>query len=701
MAQKDNPREKRVSKDTPGIAQFRESVDEGKKRREANEQKKLLKEQGVGSTIPASRKRKIQPEQPDDDESPDEDFDATLAEIRAEEARKLKKMDESELQQLWDAGEATGTRPKTSSSVASRPGSSKVQAIGSAQRIHTSTVKGSSTKRKRASSPARSTPKPRDTQSESDSDKRPSHNRGKATEAKRRSMDDADNSGADAGSDEGDSDLETEDGDGDGNGSGDKSTKRGRGKTTRGKTSDFTGIVKKMIDYTTIRVCAKLASSGMFIPPREYKALVAKSWARAAAEYGVDPGKEKYTLKKPHKQSIRARVNSFKSRVRDRLKTAVVSVYKLVSENRTPDEAKEYVQSLIPHGYHTKVGARPGTGHFQHTFLEEAIFESYFTGHNPVGITYTKWFDPMPLEAIAFVCTVIRWVIQQHETGKYVKGKMSFEKLREFYDEVMASLRAFQTGKQAQRCVIVQSTLYIQSMEKAGRSVLEDQPKPAETALQEDDFAEDNPTAEELKLLARGASRGQKTPQNVQKRSERLGRSSVDRSNIRQTQTQTTSQHSSPPPPFPPSSPSSPKQPKQQNGGIETRERHSSVSLDHEESEDEPETTPTPATRKRTTTDNMEAEKDGEDGEDEEDGEINSSASEDGKDDESEEEVTESQPPPQKKQKNEAGSTLLKKLTGSSQKDQKLTPNEARLQGKLKILEGKTGGKPRKPNTKR
>ncbi|CAE7224569.1 unnamed protein product [Rhizoctonia solani] len=715
MVQKDPPREKRVSKDTPGIAQFREEIEAGKHRREANEQKKLLKEQGV------------------------EDFDETLAEIKAEEARvdalraklakrdglrykKLKTMDEPDLQRLWDKGEKTKKGSKTSAAAASQPGNSKVQPIGPPQRITTS----STTSAKRVSSPACSMHKSQDTKRR----KKTSSIRNKPANAKLRSKDDTEtDSSGEAGSGldlelgegENDSDTEDEDGDGDdgNNGGGGRRRKEsGRGKGARGKTSDFTGTVKKMVDYATIRVCAKLASSGMFVPPREYKALVAKSWGRAAAEYGVDAGNAKYTLQKAHKQAIRARVNSFRSRIRDRLKPAAASVYRLISDGRTNEEAKEYVRGLFPHGYHTKVGAPPGTGHFQHSFLEEAIFESYYTGNNPVGIVYEKWFDPMPLEAIGFVCAVIRWVIQQHETGKYVKIKMSFEKLREYYDEVMESLRAFRTGKQSQRCVVVQSMLYVRSMEKAGRSVLEEQPKPAETTLREDDFAEDVPTAEELKLLARGSSRGRTAPKNVGSRSQHLAPSPTNQSN--EARGQMASQRSSPPPP------SSPEWPDTADRD-ETRERCSSVSLDHEESEDEREATPTPTIRTRIAAED-------EDGENKEDTEDDDDSTSDSASDSTSDttskttsettsthnkalgsqppqkkrnpaktnnKATSSQQPPKKKQKSDTQPTFLEKLAGSSQKGGKLTPKAARAEGKLKM----SGGiiekqKPRKSSLK-
>ncbi|CAE6455194.1 unnamed protein product [Rhizoctonia solani] len=520
MSQGNPTREKRKPKDTPGISQFREMVAEGNKRRDTKEKNKTLKDQGVGSTIPESRKAAAQAkelQQGNTDDSSDEEFDAIGAEIRAEEARvdalrakiatrdglrfkKLRLMDEAELQKLWDQGERGNGKAKDPTPTFSNPPTSRVQPIGPAQRIlaapnsakrkHSSTSAHSTAKSKPANKPAKGT---------SQGDKKTTNNQAA------KSQTNADDSDGDKDSQDNGSDSEEDDEEDSEMEEGDCATKSGNGRKQRGKTSDFTGTVKKMVNHATIRVCAKLASAGMFCSAKEYRSIVSKSWAHAAAEFGVDAQSEKYRLRKKHKQAIRSRVNSFRSRIRDRLKSSIAVKYKLI-EGRTGAAAKQHVQTLIKHAYHTKPNAAHGTGHFQHEFLFDAVYESYFTGQNPVGIVYSNWFDPMPLEAIAFVCSVIRWVIEQHETGKYVKVKMTFEKLREHYSELMDSLVAFKNGKQASRCAVVQSTLFLRSMEQAGCSVNEEETKSTDNVLSEKDFAEDTPTAEELKVLARGSA---------------------------------------------------------------------------------------------------------------------------------------------------------------------------------------------------
>ncbi|KAH7312780.1 hypothetical protein B0J17DRAFT_724583 [Rhizoctonia solani] len=663
MSQANPAREKRASKDTPGISQFREGIELDKKRRATAQKKKDNKAQGVGSTIPESRKEKAaaeaaakakELEMAEAEESPDEEFDATLAEIQAEEARlnalraklasrdglrfkKLQLLDETELQRMWDQGGQgkTGAKEKEKAPAVPRPLNSKVQALGPAQKIHASapalsTVQRASAKRKRSSTSSSGKP-----------------NSSNEPYKSSQGSDDDSNSGKQ----EGDSEAsETEEDD---EGDDDCKTKGGTGKSGRGKMKDFTGRVKKMVDYTTIRVCAKLSTSGMFRSPGEQKSLVNQCWIRAAEQYGVDYKSPKYKLRKKHRQAIVGRVNSFRSRIRDRLKSAIATTYKLVGEGRTPAEAEKHVASLLPNAFHTKVGAGRGLGHFQRDFLQSAMFEAFYTGNNPVGLEYSKWFDPMPLEAIALVCAVIRWVIKRHDTGKYVNARMTFETLREYYDELMDSLNAFKTGKQADRCAYVRQMFYMQSMEQAGRPVTdEEETKPTDNTLGEEDFAEDTLTAEELRMIAGGSkkSRTGSQPHNQLPKSPALPKSNASCS-------------------------SSPAQP----------QRSSSVSLDYEETESDRSRKPTPTPRSPSRTHHLMTKQPDEDEEDEDQMQEDRK----GSDEEGAEEVE----PPLKKQKTQSKQSLLDKLVGSGGKNGKPSPAAASKAGNLKITQGTGAGK--------
>ncbi|KAJ1299551.1 hypothetical protein OPQ81_007345 [Rhizoctonia solani] len=393
MSQVDPSQEKCVTKDTSGILQYKESIAANKKRREAAQHKKDLKAQGTAA-----------------DESSDEEFDTVQAEIQAEEARKLRLMDEDELQKLWDKGEKEKSKAKVKAKAkvteTSSSSGSKVQAMGPAQKILATSAALSPDKRallkRKQSSPS---PKPKKSKSSGRSStlvqdhtkegakcqltQLPKLEQDSDSEDKNEIKDGSNTEGEDE-----DEDEEGEDED-----SNHKSTKTTvKKKAGRGKMKDFTGKVKKMVDYTTIHVCAKLLVSGMFCLPHEYKATVNKCWVWAADEYKVDYQAPKYKIQKAHRQLIRNRVNSFHSRICDRLKLAIASTYELLIVRRTPVDAQKHIASLLPNVFHTKVGAKKGTRHFQHDYLQDAVFEAYYTGNNPIGLTYSKWFNPMPLE---------------------------------------------------------------------------------------------------------------------------------------------------------------------------------------------------------------------------------------------------------------------------------------------------------------
>ncbi|KAG8700855.1 hypothetical protein FRC11_012613, partial [Ceratobasidium sp. 423] len=237
----------------------------------------------------------------------------------------------------------------------------------------------------------------------------------------------------------------------------------------------------------------------------------------------------------------------------------------------------------------------------------------------------------MPLEAIA----LIKWVIIQHETGKYVKIKMTFEKLREYYGELMDSLKAFQTGKQAKR-------------ERAGCPIHEEDVKSAENVLAESDFAEDVPTAEELKLIARRSVKPCNPPQPADDKSD---------------------QDITSPRPRPHESPVSAAASPRSDDPVDEpsqRERHSSVSLDHEEPDDSHEDMPTPTTWKRNaitnTNTNVNNQETGQEEGEEDDEEEDADAGKEHRSSDDEEDWSEAQPPPKKKAKTTTLASFVQKL---------------------------------------
>ncbi|KAG8747032.1 hypothetical protein FRC11_012516 [Ceratobasidium sp. 423] len=330
--------------------------------------------------------------------------------------KKLWLMDEEELQKLWDAGETS--KPNLKEKVKEKtkvkekvpvpnPSGSKVQAMGPAKKILAtssalSLVEHVSAKCKH---PSPSTSKPQKSKAPSKSTMVKhvwlvcpavlgTHGtRDGPTLVQSQSEEDSNLEGEDKDEDkdedEEESEMEGEDEE-DGNGKLTKLIwciklqKLSKGNAGHGKTKDFTSKVKKMVDLATIHLCAKLSTTGMFCSPDEYKALVNKCWVWAADEYHVDYQSSKYKIQKTHSQMIHDRVNSFCSCIWDRLRSAIARTYQLLGEGQTPKEAEEHIVGLLPNIFHTKVSAKKGIGHFQHDYLQDAIFEAYYTSNNPI-----------------------------------------------------------------------------------------------------------------------------------------------------------------------------------------------------------------------------------------------------------------------------------------------------------------------------
>ncbi|KAG8741524.1 hypothetical protein FRC11_014733, partial [Ceratobasidium sp. 423] len=602
--------------------------------------------------------------------------------------KRLWLMDEEEPQKLWDAGETGKPNPKEKVKEkmkakekvpASNPSGSKVQAMGLAKKILATSSALSPVEQMQASQSLNL--KAPEVQSaymaetsllDSNSKKGAKKRASQQSQSEEDSDSEGEGKDEDKDKDEEESETEGEDEeDGDG-----KSTKKpSKGNAWCRKTKDFTSKVKKMVDFATICLCAKLSTTGMFCLPDEYKALINKCWVQAADEYHVDYRSSKYKIWKAHRQTICDQVNSFHSCIQDRLRSAIVRTYQLLGEGRTPKEAEEHIAGLLPNVFHTKVSAKKGVGHFQHNYLQDVIFEAYYTGNNPIGLDYSKLFHLMPLEAIA----LIRWVIKNHETSKYdTSNWMTFKKLQEYYDELMELLRAFQKGKQKDWCNIVWKSFYVRSMEQAGHPVVEQEVKPVMNILKDDDFSEDIPTMEELKILGLGSSKPHHTSDVPQLWMEKVPASSPSSNDPWLLN----SKRSSPTPTSPtrtmPQSQQSTASPVED--GSPTHGVHSSsVSLDYEEETGSCEATPTPQTHTPTAVSQcqlMAKPSDDEDDDDENEEEKEEAPSSD--DDE------ETQPPP-KKQKTKSSKSLVEKLVTSGKRSGKPSPAAALQAGKFKI----------------
>ncbi|KAG9076446.1 hypothetical protein FRC06_009501, partial [Ceratobasidium sp. 370] len=249
------------------------------------------------------------------------------------------------------------------------------------------------------------------------------------------------------------------------------------GKSKKAKCSDYKGMWRKLLDMTFKIVCARLGHDGMFPEQQEYDRLIRKSWAAAAKELGVDVGK--YSMDDGHEGCVKRRVGSYRGRVRDRIKPAIANVYKLSS--KSGGRLVKHVQSLQAGAFHklaspsdTISGAQPGvegrSGNYQHPFIAECIYQTFFVGRAPVGISFPELYNPIPIPAIAYVAAVIEFLISQYQDGTFKESRAEAAAVGELYDTHLPNVELFQECR-ARKCAQYREGLYVYAMKKAGKPV--------------------------------------------------------------------------------------------------------------------------------------------------------------------------------------------------------------------------------------
>ncbi|KAG8693595.1 hypothetical protein FRC08_009020 [Ceratobasidium sp. 394] len=238
-------------------------------------------------------------------------------------------------------------------------------------------------------------------------------------------------------------------------------------KSTKPKCSDYEGVWCKLIDTTYKLVCARLGHDGMFPEQREYDRLVRKSWATAAKEHLVDV--RKYPMDQDLETCVKRRIGSYRGRVRDKIKPSIASVYKL-SGKKNKKKLAAHVQNLLDGTFHKLPGVAGRSGFYQHPFIAECVYQTYFVGRRPVGVTFPKFFSPIPIPAIAYVAAMVEFLISQYQTGVFKESRAEVGVLAELYDKHLPNISLFQECL-PQKCKKYQGELYAYAMRRAGKPV--------------------------------------------------------------------------------------------------------------------------------------------------------------------------------------------------------------------------------------
>ncbi|KAG9103089.1 hypothetical protein FRC07_010091, partial [Ceratobasidium sp. 392] len=117
------------------------------------------------------------------------------------------------------------------------------------------------------------------------------------------------------------------------------------------KSKDYVGAEFDILEATVNKVKQRLLVKGWFIDPKEYDPLIARTWRYSALKLDYRPSRKRVTLRKI--RAIKFRMTSFQGRLKDAVKTHLVSHYKL--KRGTEQEIAEWAKFLASQGrFHTK-----------------------------------------------------------------------------------------------------------------------------------------------------------------------------------------------------------------------------------------------------------------------------------------------------------------------------------------------------------
>ncbi|KAF8602487.1 hypothetical protein BDV93DRAFT_509250 [Ceratobasidium sp. AG-I] len=220
---------------------------------------------------------------------------------------------------------------------------------------------------------------------------------------------------------------------------GEKKRSKSNRKSDRGRSGEFEGVERNLVDKTVELLCSTM--------------------------------------------SIRDQINSFRSRLRNRVKVVFAQQFEFRSRTLKAKAIDRKVQEMLPFEFHHK-GSEKGKGWFQHSFVQRIVCEAFFTGRSPIGVKYPEMFNPFPPKAVSLVCTMAMFLLGEWKTGRYVKQCMTLDSLKPLYNKQQRVMVGF-CDKQGSWADELFASLYKDSMSDMGASV---QTVDEDSTLKEEDL---------------------------------------------------------------------------------------------------------------------------------------------------------------------------------------------------------------------
>ncbi|KDN34369.1 hypothetical protein RSAG8_12535, partial [Rhizoctonia solani AG-8 WAC10335] len=280
-----------------------------------------------------------------------------------------------------------------------------------------------------------------------------------------------------------------------------------KAKKGKAKSGDYRGVEREILDHTVELLELHLVTVDYFPDPRKLVTITRAKWEVAVKHR--DLSMRDFPIDRGHVDTCRFRLQSFRSRLRDKAKDAgLLTAYGLEGIKQGSSEAISIVDSLLPHGLHRKPGAAEGYGFFQHPFLRPAAAQMFFTGRRPIGKRYPDKFGPsFPLKVMAVMCAIIHGALEGYKVRPKLPGKkqtkdekMSLASVQEYYSIHRKSSKLFES-EQGAYCRLVMPAIYKYCVEHSGGDSAAFAPPPQKRKIQvltAEQFGKNDPSPEDM-----------------------------------------------------------------------------------------------------------------------------------------------------------------------------------------------------------
>ncbi|KAK0226866.1 hypothetical protein EDD85DRAFT_958660 [Armillaria nabsnona] len=146
------------------------------------------------------------------------------------------------------------------------------------------------------------------------------------------------------------------------------------------------------------------------------------SWAQEEWRIQFESDEQPIKLSDEMLKLIRKRGVRVRSFVRDQIKPLIRPAYGLVagaeSANAVRENKQKCMELMTALGFYYK-DAAARTGYFNSPILFDAISRAFFYNKDAPGLAFPDRFNPIPIQALAFIFTVIEHCLNEWSTGSY------------------------------------------------------------------------------------------------------------------------------------------------------------------------------------------------------------------------------------------------------------------------------------------